>query len=477
MELNIKEITEQDNKNNAAQVKHDVCLLLLQKKKDEATERIVKLLENKTKFYATQFDEANEIYYYETGIYKPEGRSFIKKFCRELLEGIYTEQLANLVCAKIEADSFIEQREFFKPQNINEVCVLNGVLNLKTRKLTDYTPNKIFFSKINAFYDPAANCEEIEKFLSEVLAEPNDIITIYEIVGSCLYRDYFIEKAIMMLGTGRNGKGKTISLIKSILGEQNFTGIPLQNLENGDFKEIELQGKLANLGGDISNYPLKSTAKFKGLTGRDMITASKKFKNDVSFVNYAKMIFATNNLPKTYDLSDGFFGRWVYLDFPYQFKAPKDYEEAIKNDPFNKKIRLMDAKRIDNITTPEQLSGLLNRALDGLDNLFKNGDYTSSKSSESIKIWWVRNSDSFLGFCWENLENTESEVEWISKDNLRQKYQKFCSINKLISEGDKHIHEIMVREMKAWEGQVVGENGERMYIWRGVKFKGSGVNV
>ncbi len=467
------EQNEQDNLfNNVAQLKADIYQFLLQSKKNEATELLVKVLEKKTKFYATQFDEANELYYFEEGVYKSEGRSFIKKFCRNILDTAYSEQLANSVCAKIEADSFIEQREFFKPQNIDEICVLNGVLNLKTKELSEYTPTKIFFSKINANYDPAATCEDIETFLSEVLAEPHDIQTIYEIIGSCLYRDYFIEKAIMMLGSGRNGKGKTIAIIKAILGEQNFTGLALQNLENGDFKEIELLGKLANLGGDISNYPLKSTAKFKGLTGRDTITASKKFKNDVSFVNYAKMIFATNNLPKTYDLTEGFFCRWVYLDFPYTFKAQKDYEEAIQKEPTNTKIKLMDQKRINNILTPTQLSGLLNKSLEGLTNLFNNGDYTSSKSSELIKLWWVRNSDSFLAFCWENIETADTELEWLPKDAVRQKYQAYCSKNKLISEGDKHIHEIMIREMKAWEGQINPEKGERVYVWKGIKLKG-----
>ena len=475
MEVNIEQIEQDNLTNNPKQLRTDVYQALLVKNKRRATELLVQVLERKTKFYATQFDEANELYYFEEGIYKPEGKSFIKKFCRAILDEIYTEQLANEVCAKIEADSFIEQKEFFKPKNIDEICVLNGVLNIKTRELTDYTPDKIFFSKINAEYHPEAQCDEIETFLREVLADESDIQTIYEIIGSCLYRDYFIEKAIMMLGTGRNGKGKTISIIKSLLGEQNVTGIPLQKLENGDFKEIELLGKLANLGGDISNYPLKSTAKFKGLTGRDTITASKKFKNDVSFVNYAKMIFATNNLPKTYDLTEGFFGRWVYLDFPYTFKSQKDYDEAIKLDPTNTKIKLMNPNRVESLLNPSELSGLLNKALDGLNNLLQNGDYTSSKSSENIKCWWVRNSDSFLAFCWENIETADSELEWISKDTLRQKYQKFCTTNKLVSEGDKHIHEIMIREIKSWDGQTTDENGNRIWVWKGIKFKTKGV--
>lgn len=438
--------------------------------KTTITEILVQVAKTKSKFFTTKFDERNEIYYYQDGIYKPEGRTYIKEIVRNYLGKEYSEQLGNAVVTKIEADTYIDQNQLFKPQNIEEVCVLNGILNLKTKELTEYNPSKIFFSKIQANYDPTKTCENIDTFLGEVLPEESDKKTIYEIAGFCLYREYFIEKAVMMLGTGRNGKGKTISLLKTLLGEQNFTGIPLQKLESGDFKEVELMGKLANLGGDVSNYPLKDTAKFKGLTGRDTITASKKFKNDVSFVNYAKMIFATNNLPKTYDLTNAFFSRWVYINFPYEFKAKNEYEALIKADEKNKeKIKLMNPNRIEGLQNPDELSGFLNQALAGLDRLWLNGDFTASKSSEETKNWWVRNSDSFLAFAWENIETADSELEFIKKDMLRKKYQDYCKRHRLVSEGDKHIHEIMIREVKGWDSQL--SNDEKDRVWKGVKFK------
>lgn len=438
--------------------------------KTTLTEMLVKVAKTKSNFYTTRFDERNEIYFYKDGIYIPEGRTYIKEIVRNYLGKDYTEQIGNQVVSKIEADTFIDQQELLKPKNINEICVLNGILNLKNKELLPFSKDKIFFSKIQAKYDPNLKCEKIDKFLSEVLTDDNDKKTIYEIVGFCLYREYFIEKAVMMLGGGRNGKGKTITLMKKLLGEQNFTGIPLQKLEAGDFKEIELHGKLANLGGDISNYPLKDTAKFKGLTGRDTITASKKFKNDVSFENYAKMIFATNNLPKTYDLTDGFFSRWVYINFPYTFKPLKEYEELIKKDEkLKEKIRVMDPNRIESIMCDEELSGFLNEALNGLHRLWENNDFTSSKSSEDTKAWWIRNSDSFLAFSIEMLETADTEMEYIKKDVLRKKYQTFCKEHRLPPEGDKHIFEIMIRQVKAWDSQLSDEGHER--VWRGVKLR------
>jgi putative DNA primase/helicase len=438
--------------------------------KPTLTEILVRVAKSESNFYTTKFDDRNEIYFYLDGIYIPEGRTFIKEIARRYAGKYYTENLGNLIIAKIEADTFIEQNKLFKPQNIEEICVLNGVLNLKTKELLPYNKDKIFFSKIQANFDLTKTCENINLFLLEVLPEQKDILTIYEIVGFCLFREYFIEKGVMMLGSGRNGKGKTITLIKSLLGEQNFTGLPLQKLESGDFKEIELMGKLANLGGDISNYPLKDTSKFKGLTGRDTITASKKFKNDVSFVNHAKMIFATNVLPKTYDLSEGFFSRWVYLNFPFTFKPKKEYDELVNIDcKLVSSLKILDPHRIDLIMTSDEMSGFLNEAIRGLHRLWSNNDFTSSSSSEDTKAWWIRNSDSFLAFTLENLEIADSELEFIKKDSLRKCYQAYCKKHRLPPEGDKHIYEIMIRQVKAWDSQLNEDERER--VWKGVRFK------
>ena len=98
-----------------------------------------------------------------------------------------------------------------------------------------------------------------------------------------------------------------------------------------------------------------------------------------------------------------------------------------------------------------------------------NKDFTASKSNEETRQWWIRNSDSFLAFVSECIEQADTDLEWIVKDGLRKKYQNYCRDHRLLPEGDKHIHEIMVREVGAWEGQL-GE-GDRERVWKGVKFK------
>jgi putative DNA primase/helicase len=423
-------------------------------------------------FYTTKKDVEPEVWHYKDGIYIPDGKTVIREFVRGEIGFWYSEYIANLVIAKIMVDTYVDHNDFFNPKNIDEVAVLNGILNLTTKTLTAFDPKKIFFQKINAAYIPTIKCLQVEKFLKEILPDAEDQLTVFEMFGYTMYREYFIERAFMLLGSGRNGKGALIKLLGYFLGKNNIVAIPLQKLEMGEFKECELMGKLANIAGDISNYPMKTTSKFKSLTGRDPITASRKFKNDVSFDNYCKQIFATNELPKTYDLTVGFFDRWQYLVFPFTFKEKKEYDELMKTLPESEKAKykVMNEHRLTDVLTSDEMSGLLNSALEGLDRLFKNGSFSSSKTGTETRKWWIDHSDSFLAFAESNIEQDGDGV--ISKDDLRKEYQKYCKKNHIKAEGDKHIKEILFREFTAGEEQsFVALSNTRVYNWTGIKLK------
>lgn len=65
---------------------------------------------------------------------------------------------------------------------------------------------------------------------------------------------------------------------------------------------------------------LEDTRLLKQLTGEDMITADRKYLNPIQFKNHAKMIFLTNQIPRTHDTTDGFYRRAYLVEFPRQFE-------------------------------------------------------------------------------------------------------------------------------------------------------------
>ena len=235
------------------------------RQEDKATELAAKIIKENNFFDSIKQDKVTEIWFYHEGIRKPNGESHIKEKCRKIFGEAYTPQRVNKVIAKIEADTFIEADDFFKKEqeNIWEIPTQNGILNIKTKELSPFTPAKYFFNKINASYTPGAECPEIEKFLSEVLSNKENINVAYETIGHTLTKKYLIQAAVFLYGGGENGKGIFESLIRNFLGIENCSSLSLGQLVPDSFSCCELFGKLANLAGDISNTDFKDTGRFK----------------------------------------------------------------------------------------------------------------------------------------------------------------------------------------------------------------------
>ncbi len=429
-----------------------------------ATEIISNGFKNRNYIYTTRDDIKTELWIYQDGIYVPNGESYVREFCRSILLKRYTESIAKHVIAKIKVDTYISSEEFFKNENIDEIPLQNGVLNLKTRKLTPFSSNKIFFNKLPLEYNPKAKCEEIDKFFGEVLGKKDDKKILYELAGFSLFREHFIEKAFMFVGKGRNGKSKTIELLKRFVGGINCCSVPINQMKPDSSAVRELHNKLLNVAGDLSSFDLKETATFKGVTGRDELSAKRKYLRDIMFVNYAKSVFGANELPRVYDMSDGFWMRWILLEFPYTFVKESEYNKLKDKNNFKK----IDVNIVDKIATPDQMSGLLNKGLDGLDRLFKQKDFSYTTGAKEIKELWIRMSDSFKSFCMDELEHSNTAI--YMKEELRKDFQAYCFKHKVKGAGDKSIKITLQEMFGASETRKMIESEYKM-VWFGVKRK------
>lgn len=446
-------------------IKSDYLDLIKDKKWGDASELLVEWIKEQIKIYTTKDDEKSEIWIYKDGIYVPEGKSHIKEMLRELLEKWYSTYVFNLVIAKIEPDTFIESKEFFNTNNKYEIPLSNGIFNIQTKQLSPFTPNKIFFNKLPVEYNLDADCPNIDKFLGEVLAKEEDKKVFYEIGGFCLLKEYLFEKAFMFVGDGRNGKDKSLELIKRLIGIQNCCSVPLSSIVLDSFIISEFFGKMVNLAGDISNKDLKETSGFKALTGRSLISAPRKFLNPITFQNYAKFIFACNELPLVYDNSLGFWDRWVLLEFPYTFVP----QQELYDNPDNNKLKLRNENIIEEITSPEEMSGLLNRFLAGLDRLLTQKAFSSTKGTKEIKEFWIRKSNSFMAFCMDFIEGDYNS--YITKKDLRKKYNNYCKEHEIPNKSDfviKRTLEELYGSIEALKNVVLNMQ-ER--VWEGIKFK------
>jgi putative DNA primase/helicase len=389
------------------------------RKKDIILPNLARLIMNEHGYHFLTLKDTGEIYRYNGSFYEPDGDIVIKNKVQYYLDTDSTEHHKNEVVGFIRDETYIDRGVF--NQNINFINVKNGVYDITTKTLLPHSSDYHFLYEIRVNYNPNATCPNINKFFITVLRE-EDILLLLEVFGFCLYRIYSIQKAVLLVGGGSNGKTTVLILMRKMLGENNVASISLKDLNENRFASSNLYGKLANLHAEQFDTTLYKTGKFKMLTGGDLTGGEKKFKNPFNFVNYAKLIFSANQVPETKDETEAFFRRWIIITFPYRFV---DEDSEVDNTTAFKK----NPNIINDLTTEEELEGLLKQSLEGLERLLQQGKFSYSKTTEEIMDYYQRLSNPVTAFVKDELEvNPQC---YIVKDDLFEEYKNYAQRNKL----------------------------------------------
>lgn len=153
---------------------------------------------------------------------------------------------------------------------------------------------------------------------------------LFEILAYSCIPDYPIHRLFVLIGSGSNGKSKFLELLTKFIGIKNITSANFEKLTENTFHSAKLYKKLVCIMGETNFNVLEKTDIIKRLTGQDLIDFEFKGKQGFEDYNYAKIIIATNSLPITADKTDGFYRRWVLIDFSNKFSEEKD---ILKNIP------------------------------------------------------------------------------------------------------------------------------------------------
>lgn len=378
----------------------------------------------------------NETYYFEDGIYKLAEKLIDGYILKLLNEDIGVQKCREVVnCIRIATQSEICHLP------LNYINLKNGLFDIETRTLQPHNPEYFITTQIPVEYQPGAFPSDFLKFLEEVV-HPDDIQVLGEWFGYCLYRDYPIAKAVMLIGSGANGKSTLLECLKRFVGVGNVASVPLQSLTK-DFRAVALNNKLINYYPDISSRAFNDTGQFKILTGNDFQAATRKYKDEIYFTNYAKLIFSCNNLPANYeDDSDAFYRRWLFVEFPNQFIG--------KN---------ADPRKLDKISSPLELSGILNWALEGLYSLLERNEFSANATTQETRVFYKRQSNPSIAFSDEYLEKTRDIDDYIAKDELYQMFQGFCEENNLkVSFKDTFFRNLKKAGFLIGKRRILGKN-------------------
>ena len=349
------------------------------------------------------------IYSYDDGYYHREGRDKIRQLVSKYLGSLSTEKAKTEVIGEIKDTNESFDRSEVEPRK-EYINFNNGILNLKTMELIPHSTDFKFVQKLPINYNPKAKCPKIINFFRDV-CKPEDLPVVQEMFGYTMYRSYEINAAFILYGTGRNGKGVTLKLLRSMLGRKNIASRKLHEITNDVFAKADLYGALANICGEMDDKVLNETANLKELTGGDVVTAQRKYYGSFQFENYAKLIFNTNKIPKTKDGSFGFYDRMRIIEFVKIFNA--------KNPK-------TDSTLYEKLSTDEELEGLVVWALEGLQRILKDNKISGEETLEDMGINYDEAVNYVFNWLKDNLQLSNNENDYVIANDIHNIFNKKC---------------------------------------------------
>jgi len=251
--------------------------------------------------------------------------------------------------------------------NLNHLCVNNGTLNLNTFELEDHSPVHQLRTRLDVSWDPNARCPKFLAYLDGVFQPDADkidkIAFVQQWLGYLLVPDTQMQKMLWLVGAGANGKSVLLSIVNALVGEANISHAMLDTFDKPHIR-AELDGKLVNIAGEMAADSMINDGYIKAIVAGDTIEASRKYKPSMSFKPFTRLMAATNNLPRTNDLTHGFFRRTIILTFNRKFT------DTEQNPNLVKELR-------------EELPGILVWAIAGLRQLRQRGYFTIPESSNA----------------------------------------------------------------------------------------------
>jgi putative DNA primase/helicase len=214
-----------------------------------------------------------------------------------------------------------------------------------------------------------------------------------------------LEKALFLYGSGANGKSVFFDIVTALFGKENIINNSLSSLCERDDYRAKLANKLVNYASEVGTK-INSDI-FKQMASNETLTVRKLYGEPYEITNYARLIFNANTLPKDTEQTNAYFRRFLIIPFDVTIS------ESRQNPNLAKEI-IMD-----------ELAGVFNWALEGLDRLVQNQRFSPCRRSDDVREQYQLESDSVAMFLNEN-DYQKSNAETKLLKDLHQEYKAYC---------------------------------------------------
>lgn len=342
-------------------------------------------LHNESGHYFVRIRQTKSMYYYKDGIYVPFGETFIEEIIHDYIgwDAVVTTNHVQEIINYIKR-ACTQDIDVMTAHNNTIVCK-NGVIDLKTKKLTPNTPENFAFHRVPCNYVPDAKCPEIDGLISKLIPDEKQAGKVYTMVGYTLIDSYIYNKIFFLFGPPGTGKTSVTNIITKMLGTNSVSAVRLHDLIRRPFMRVALIDSMVNFCGDASNTPIKDASILKVLSGDGRMDVDmKNVPIPLKLQNCSKIVIDTNSMPEFDRRDKALHRRFVKIPFNVvvsESDKSSDYMAAL--------------------STESEMEGLLSKAIDEAhlilttENPFKSLSIDDEQSDYESQIWNI--VDEFIG--------------------------------------------------------------------------------
>ena len=259
------------------------------------------------------------------------------KLYNDLISQILTaNKIDKIIKQVIRQLSVIDFSQVEFDKNPYLFCFKNKIYDLKTHNWVEVDREDYVLTYLNYDYEDCTDqdLKEIENLFIQLLPNENIRNNFIHYLATCLYQIY-IEKFVLMNGSGRNGKGVITELMMSLLvvniyGYYGSSSTLLAPLKSGAVPELANMHKRRLI---VWREPEAEKASLnistiKEITGGDRINARGLYKGNTDTILSGTYIMECNDRPLINGkLDEAAAERWVDILFPSFFTTKKELYE------------------------------------------------------------------------------------------------------------------------------------------------------
>jgi putative DNA primase/helicase len=337
--------------------------------------------------------------------------------------------------------------------DVREVLAFpNGLLHVPTRRMHLRTPDFFTLNALEFPYDPYAPSPVAWlAFLTQLFPDDDTAIeTLQEMFGYLLTPDTAFQKAFMVVGPKRSGKGTIARILRRLIGERNSCNPTLSSFAESTGRQV-LIGKTLAVISDARISHKTDTAKVAetllGISGEDAQTVRRKYLVDWNGELYVRFFLLTNELPQIVDASGALASRFVLLALTESFFGKEDL------GLFQKLVR--------------ELPGILLWALDGRARLYARGHFQVPESAKET-MQQLEDLSSPVG-VFVRTHTISKPGAYVVKKDLFASWGVWCEAHGIKTAGtDATFARNLRAVLPGLREKRVGPRGEQEHCWLGV---------